>query len=164
MGSTYIFIYVSKDAEEREAWEVLHTVFTWLDKPIQREVIDEIYLPNTLRTQSLVVRVDDGCSTEQLASEFSVLLGTLPNGVEMQFVEGADEFQIDMEEVDVQYFRDESKANNGFVVWTDACVRLHHRPSGLVARCKSDRNRLRNLAGATALLKAVLASSQAQRR
>ncbi|WP_084383428.1 peptide chain release factor-like protein [Hydrogenophaga flava] len=123
------------------------------------EIIDERYFSGTSVTAEYVLCVC--CPDAFLVATEAVkhLVACNSNDLSITiFPLNEDSPDLDeVVEVEVSYYRDETKVD-GFVHWTDGCVRLVHRPSGVDARCQAHRNRARNYAEALSFLKAKLSA------
>jgi len=156
MPAVYLIIRISEDASTADAREVFRDAWSWIDGQYSYELVDEQFRNPSFDLASVVLKVDDGNALEELARDLPILLGKPRTGVHVLLLESADWHHVEMSDVEVSYFENESVAENPMVSNPDGCVRLLHAPTGAIARCKGYRSRFRNMEGAKALLKALL--------
>ncbi|NKI94967.1 peptide chain release factor-like protein [Rhizobacter sp. SG703] len=109
-----------------------------------------------------VVKVNGEGAYAFLAEELAKSGASRPPSVTVSLLESIDEdvFPLDPADIEATWFRDPSKTDGGFVAHTDACARLVHAASGMVAQCTQHRSRARNHAEALSLLRARVVASQ----
>lgn len=159
MSKTYVQAIASSSSVTSLLNEVLRDCLKTMPTDGELEIIDERYFSGTTETAEYVLCV---CSPDSflVATEAIKHLVTCASNVLEITIFPLNEESPDLDdglEVEASYYRDETKVG-GFVHWTDSCVRLVHRPSGVDARCQAYRNRAMNYAEALSFLKAKLSA------
>jgi hypothetical protein len=109
---------------------------------------------------SFIVKISEPLPPPVFAQMAEVARAASGNGVEYKLVRAVSEpvQVLSLDDVSTEYFRREFAVDSPFVIHSETCVKLTHRPTGLTARCTDGRQKSRNFEEALLVLASLVAS------
>jgi hypothetical protein len=109
---------------------------------------------------SFVVKISEALPPTVFSQMAEVTWAASGNGVEYKLVRAVSEpvQVLSLDDVSTEYFRREFAVDSPFVIHSETCVKLTHRPTGLTARCTDGRQKSRNFEEALLVLASLVAS------
>lgn len=140
------------------SYEFIRSIFQILGETTSVEVIDELDKTDINNVASLVLKFESPMSdnTFQFLAENIQL--NCPPEVSARLIRGAalEDMVFKPKDISIEYFKKESARESYMIRYTECCVELTHRPTGIIARCTYARSKFINYDEALLLLKSLL--------
>jgi hypothetical protein len=140
------------------SYEFIRSIFQILGETTSVEAIDELEKTEINNIASLVLKFESPMSdsTFQFLAENIQL--NCPPEVSARLIRGAalEGMVFKPKDISTEYFKKERVHESYMINPIECCVKLTHRPTGIIARCTSARSKFINYDEALLLLKSLL--------
>lgn len=155
-----IYVVARAAIQDSGYWvaEVLRACLGVVQDQHSLQMVDEVRVNASGDVAELALKITEPMSTATVQLLAQELKQKLAAGASFDIFPGAGclELLIPAAELHVEYFRREFAGDSRMVSHTTSCVRLTHRPTGIVARSMDHRSRIVNYEEALYLLASLL--------